>query len=79
MKKFAKIVTKLLILLGKSSIFLLRKRNMNRPIPTLASIPNRLSGKGFVSEESTTDTKTDTSFTIPLLFALIWANPPTTP
>ncbi len=42
MKKFAQIVTKYLILLDKSSIFLLRKRNMNRPIPTLASKPNQL-------------------------------------
>jgi len=37
MKKFAKIVTKYLILLDKASIFLLRKRNMNRPIPTFAA------------------------------------------
>jgi hypothetical protein len=47
MKKFAQIVRKLLILLEKSSIFLLRKRNMNRPIPTLASIVFLQQMEGF--------------------------------
>jgi hypothetical protein len=37
-----------------------------RPIPTLASIPNRLSGKGFVAKKSIPDTKTDTIFPTPL-------------
>jgi hypothetical protein len=36
-----------------------------RPIPTSASIPNRLSGNGFVTEGSATDTKSDTSFPTP--------------
>jgi len=40
-------------------------RPRQRPIPTLASIPNRLSGKGFVAKESTTDIETDTIFTTP--------------
>ncbi len=51
MKKFVQIVRKLLIPLEKSSIFLLRKRSMNRPIPTLASNPKLPKGNGLQKPE----------------------------
>ncbi len=68
MSSFGKVKSsaKVLAFIGENAYIFFVKTDVNRPIPTLASKPNRVCGNGLRGRESAADTKTDTIFPTPL-------------
>ena len=80
MSSFGKVKSsaKVLAFIGENAYIFFVKTDVNRPIPTLASIPNCECSNGLRGSKVSKDTRTDTDLSTPLEFSVTGANPPTT-